>query len=373
MSLIAYETARHEDLRDEVNKIIQEDNDVILQMFLNQSVAASDTTHKWADKKLKGYKDTLQADITPSATTVTIAYGSTKFSIDSTVNNKQYIKIDDEYMLVTAGSGTNSLTVTRGQLGTSATVHSAGADVFFEEMSEEGADNERDDSENASKIYNVSQVFRRELKLSGTSQAVNVVGGDAKMANQAQERLKQLNQKLRVAFLNSNVRYVDGDESLRKMAGLPYYITNVKDKSGQAVSTAMFDAVIEELLDNGVDPNDLVMLTPTQQVKRINALKIARVVGGGMQDSSNTIRNNVDQYEFSDALVKIVRAPEMPKDRIIIGCRKKAKIVPVINRAFKIEPIAKRGDSVEALIVGEYTAEVFNGADAWIMLKNLVV
>lgn len=371
--LITYNGSRHEDLRDAVALILQEDNDVLLNLFMDQTLAASDTTHKWAEKKLKGFRDNLTADITSGATSLTIANGANKFSVDSTTNNIMFVRIDDEYLKVTAGSGTNTLTVTRAQLGTTAAAHFSGADVFFEMLSEEGADNERDDSEVASKIYNVTQIFRKELKLSGTSQAVNSVANDLAMATQTAQKLRQLMQALRVSFIGSGVRFVDGDESQRKMAGLSYYITNKLDQTGNSLSTAMLDGAIEQLLDNGVDANDLVLMIPTKQVKRLNALKIARVTGGGMQDTSNIIRNNVDTYEFSDAQVRVHRVPELQNNRIIIGAKSKAKLVPLKGRAFQAEDIAKKGDSVEKLIVGEYTCEVQNGADAWVMLTNLAV
>jgi len=297
MPLIAYSTARHEDLRDVVAKIAQERNDKILQLFLVQDLAAADTVHKWVNKELKGYKDTLQANISDSDTSVTVSSGSSK----RIINGQTYAKIDDEIMLVTAGAGTNSLTVTRGALGTSELAHTAGTEVFFiEHLHEEGADNTRDDSQTGIKIHNFTQIFRRELKLSGTSQAVQSVGKSNDWSNQIKELLPELMQELRLAALQGYLS-ADADESLRSMGGLAYFVSNVDDEGGNPITTNMIDTKIEELLDNGANANDLVMLAPTRQIRHINALKVARVTGGGMDQNDTTLRNNIDMYEFSDA------------------------------------------------------------------------
>lgn len=368
MTLIAYETARHEDLRDVVAKIIQEGKDTINDLFLVQNQAATDTTHKWVNKKLKGYKDALDEDLDASETTITVKDAANK----RIITNKTYIKVNDEVMGPISGVSSNDLTVTRGALGSTAATHTTGDEVFFFEMEEEGADNSRDESQKGSKTDNVTQIFRGELKLSGTSQAVKSVGNDNAWSNQVQELLKEKLQRLRVAAIHGR-KYADADESLRMMGGLSYFVSNVDDEGNNALSTDMIDNKILELLDNGADPNNLLMLAPGRQIKRLNALKVARITGGGMQDTSNKIRNNVDEYEFSDAVVKVVRVPEIARNELYIVDKGKIKIVPLQNRSFRVEDIGKVGDSVQKLLVGEYTMEVMNGAEAHIRVKNLAV
>jgi head-tail adaptor len=78
---------------------------------------------------------TLGASIdTVSETSVTLAtaiLGSTK--------SDQYIKIDSEFMIVTGGNGTTSLTVTRGAFGTTKATHSNAATVLFHKVLNIGA------------------------------------------------------------------------------------------------------------------------------------------------------------------------------------------------------------------------------------------
>jgi len=67
---------------------------------------------------------TLAGAITSSATTLSVA-SATGFPTLGTFT----IKVDNEYMLVTAGASTTTWTVTRAQQGTAAVAHSAGAPV----------------------------------------------------------------------------------------------------------------------------------------------------------------------------------------------------------------------------------------------------
>jgi hypothetical protein len=69
------------------------------------------------------FSTTLSAAITSTtATSISVASGTG-------ITNGDYIKIDSEIMGVSAGGGTASLTVTRGQLSTTAATHSSGAAV----------------------------------------------------------------------------------------------------------------------------------------------------------------------------------------------------------------------------------------------------
>ena len=71
---------------------------------------------------LANEQTTLAADITSTQTTITLA--SARFADGDT------IIVGSEQMIVTAGGGTTSLTVQRGQNGTAKATHSSGATVY---------------------------------------------------------------------------------------------------------------------------------------------------------------------------------------------------------------------------------------------------
>jgi len=76
--------------------------------------------------------DDLAADITASATSLTVADadGTDDNGIAPRLSEGQIIRLDSELMVVrTVNTGTNTLTVQRGALGTTAAAHTTGADV----------------------------------------------------------------------------------------------------------------------------------------------------------------------------------------------------------------------------------------------------
>ncbi len=76
--------------------------------------------------------DDLGADITSSATSLTVADadGLDDLGFTPRLSEGQIIRLDSELMIVlTVNTGTNTLTVQRGALGSTAAAHTAGADV----------------------------------------------------------------------------------------------------------------------------------------------------------------------------------------------------------------------------------------------------
>jgi hypothetical protein len=92
----------------------------------DRSVNVTDRTKMVLALKAYNYNpaETVAAPIAAGDTTITVSSGGT-----SGIQNGHTIKIDSELMLVTAGGGTTSLTVTRAQNGTTAASHSAGAPI----------------------------------------------------------------------------------------------------------------------------------------------------------------------------------------------------------------------------------------------------
>ena len=119
-------------------------NDVLLidaELLLVTAVTGNDVTVTRAQLATSAASHAANSDITliePGATSTTINEGATFTSSDLTltvtsattlgVGTNSYIRIDDEYLQVTAISGDN-LTVTRGVLGTTAASHTDGSTV----------------------------------------------------------------------------------------------------------------------------------------------------------------------------------------------------------------------------------------------------
>lgn len=83
--------------------------------------------------------DTLSANITASATSMTVADvdGDDAYGIANRLSAGHLVKIDSEFILiVTTTPGSNTATLKRGMLGTTAAAHSSGATVYRWETEE---------------------------------------------------------------------------------------------------------------------------------------------------------------------------------------------------------------------------------------------
>lgn len=94
---------------------------------LASDLAADTPVHMDLDGNAQSGSTTLSAAITTTTATSVSITSSASFP----QTGKFWIKVDDEIMYVTAGAGTTTLTVTRGQEGTKASTHANAATVVM--------------------------------------------------------------------------------------------------------------------------------------------------------------------------------------------------------------------------------------------------
>lgn len=350
-----------EDLSDVVSVLAQRETP-LLNTVMDQSVASTFRKHEWVNTRLVGFKDTLNGAITNVATSLVVT-GSfqgapTKFIVDTV------IKIEDEYLLVTAVAGT-TLTVTRGFGGTTAAAHANGVAVeIVAKPKAEGYTGTEDDSEVGSRDYNLTQIFYRRLSLSGTAQAIDVAGDENKMTVQVQRKMKELLKELERSLILGKRNDFSGDK--RTMGGLAQFVNQI-DSSGGALTTAKIDTVIFKLLENGAEPD--IMLVSNAQKNKLNNMKESRVIGAQRQ-SEHMIDNLVDLYQSDAGPLKIIRSNDLASGEIYILDSSRLKVCPLQGRRFAMEKLAKTGDADNAQILGEYTCE-FRNPEAHYKLSGL--
>jgi hypothetical protein len=342
-----------EDLSDVVS-ILAERETPFLNLVMDQSMAATFRKHEWVNTRLVGFKDNLNGAIDDVVTTITV-YGafqgaSTKY-VAGTI-----LRIGDEYLKVTVVNSGTSLDVQRGFGGTTAAAHADGAPVeIVAKPKAEGHTSQDDDSEVGARDYNLTQIFYRRLSLSGTAQAIDVVGNENKMTTQIQRKMKELLKELERTMI-LGLRTQDGSGDNRTMGGLAQYISQA-DSSGGALTAAKIDSVVFKLLENGAEPD--ILLVSNAQKNKLNNMKEARVTGAHRQ-SEHMIDNLVDVYHSDAGPLKIVRSNDVLPWELFVLDSSKIKVCPLQGRRFAMEKLAKTGDSDEAQIIGEYTCEFRN-------------
>lgn len=368
-------TVNPQDLRDVVSiaTFSGERPDPIYDMIWDPSVTAKAARHEWGDKWLKHDTALLAANIDNAVTTITVATGvGAKLNVkNSSTGNGFYCiaQIDYEEMLITAGEGTDSLTVTRGYNSTTAAAHTAGATIKILHYWAEGSDYLKDFFEGATTNYNMTEIFRADVVLSGSMQAFKGLAGDNTMAKQLSEKDIQL-MKMIANTIYLGTRVGSTNEAVRRMGGIRYYAT--KNNTGYTVDkTFLEQRVILPLLEGGADPNSLCLSVPNNLYSKITALKTTLVQNGGMPDTSRVIRNDWDTYEFGAANLTIMRST-----CILGGCaqafdKSRVKLLGVPGRIGVEEPLAKTGDSDKVMKLSEMTLESMNGADTSIWFTGL--
>jgi hypothetical protein len=358
-----------------INKMLQQIADrytPLLNKVLVLGEPATALKHEWVDKTLVGFMDTLKTAMTTTTGTILTVSGGTN-------TPKRYIgglsllrfQGSDEILLVTSviTTVTNSaqLVVTRAYQSSTASTYSATQQLrIFGNPQTEGFTAGRDDSQKGVRRYNYTQIFERELILSGSSQVVDAVSKENRMDQQAANLTPELLKELESALIHGT-QFASADLTTRAFGGMRYWATTYgtnQTVSGADVDFKMLDDVIEAYLSKGGDPMQLTMLVPVRQQRKINALKEARVVGGGQSQSDNSVNNFVTRYDFgSNAQVDIIWSNDLFPDEVYFFQKDKFKVKPLQDRQWDRVPLAKTGDTDREMLIGEYTLEVFNSTE----------
>jgi len=312
-------------------------------------------SHKWVNERLNSARGKLQEDISNAATTVKVNNQYTNI-----IKDKTNLIIDDEVMAVTNvsySSGVWTCTVTRGSLSTTATAHSAGALVKVERVWDEGEDAANYDSDAGVFSTNYCQIFRFDVKLTGSAQATKTYTNENDIEKQIIQKIPALFQQIEGACFHTNAPYSSSNK--RIMAGMPYYVNAncKKDNGGNAFSLETLANDVEELAYNGVDPSRLLLLA-----------------GRGVLSSINNIKANLIQETMK------IRELDFNVKSIVVPGENTVKLAPLctaINpneyylydkdsvqlkflRALDKEDLAKTGDSDRKMVVTEAVLECHN-------------
>jgi hypothetical protein len=354
-----------------------------LKMFLKLNEPVDNLKYEWVDKTLVGFKDTVYTALASSSTTVLTVAGGTN-TPKRYIDGVSLIRVESEVMLVTSTVTvvTNSrvLNVTRAQVGTTASTHPAGAQVLIiGNPKNEGFSAGRDDSQKGVRAYNYTQILYREAKLSGTSQSVRAVGSEMKLDKQVADLLPEIMKELQYTFFHG-IRYAADqvDFTDRRMGGMYYYATQGggtnEDQGGDPLVFEMLDDVIQQYIQNGGDATKLCMFVPVTQQRKLNDLKEARIISGGVSQSDNTMTNFWNRYEFgSSAQVDVIMTPDLADDEVYFCQKDLVGVHPMKERQFKRKPLPEDGDYVREMILGEYTGVFRNVRETLFRLHGLSV
>ena len=156
--------------------------------------------------------------------------------------------------------------------------------------------------------------------------------------------------------------------SYRTMNGLwSFLTTNAFTYTVGALTSTIIASYIQSAWDNGAKDLDIMMVGKGAKDEIDNMLDSYRKVQQGTP-GSRTVERIVETFETSYGVLEIMLSRWMRPNSLIIFSSRRIKVLPLKGRSFQYQDIAKTGDSMKGMIVGEYTEEVLNQegmAKAW--------
>lgn len=217
---------------------------------------------------------------------------------------------------------------------------------------------------------NVTQILSETVNVSGTSDAIAHYGRAKESAYQVSKSMAQVKRDLEFAYVGSAAaKNVGAAGVARVMAGVQQQLLNggsgVLDAddfvlytgaAGTAPTEGNLLSVLTHLYNNGAEP-DTIMVTPTNSLVVADFAKAAgryRTIDNSTTDQNGrAIINVVDLYVSPFGQQRVVLNRFLKTGNTLIF--EKAMWKKVALRAWFRETLAKTGDALRMMILGEYS------------------
>lgn len=365
------------DLSEVLSSILLDDTDFLSTIGIS-SEAASQTKHSWIEDALNatttlqsGGSNAVMALGTTSGTVIRFS-ASMMGQITAGTLLKDRLSGKTEVVMVTGVSGT-SATVTRGYGATSAQTHAAAAtwDIIANARPQ-GMAGPKDESTTRGLKYNFTQIFSKGVKITGTAQAIDHAGVSAEDSYQIDLRLRELKRELdRTCIMGVRAPSDVSGSVYGTMGGIIDFVGFIGagnvNGTAETLTPSVINTMAKQVFDDGGMPDMIV-------VGGLQKQKISTFDQEFRRSTLDSRRAGYTVEEFVSDLgwnLRVVVDRWMPNDVALVIDSSKVKILPLQSRSFFLEKLAKTGDSNEWQIVGEYTMEVRNAAEAHAYHFNL--
>lgn len=205
---------------------------------------------------------------------------------------------------------------------------------------------------------NTTQIFSKTIKVAGSVDSIDHYGRAKESAYQLSKKSAELKRDLEYALVGSKQTAVTGDSvTARQFAGMQAQIDagNLVKTGGAstAISETNLLTALQTLYTNGVEA-DILMVTPTDALTVANFAASSgrtRQIQNGSTDK--TIVNRVDLYvsPFGEVGVQLNRFLAAGDSLVYSADMWKL----IVFRNWFRETLAKTGDNVKMMIVGEFS------------------
>lgn len=324
---------------------------------------AMNVLHEWLEDQLSPNTIIASTAVASLTTTSSVQVGNLLVagqSVAPFIQVGAVIKVNatGEFLQVTAISG-DYLTVSRGFGSTTATSFGAGAQLFIvSDAALEGADVTGDISQPRSRKNNYTQIFKKDVIISGTVQAVRQLGGVSnELEYQKLQRMREMIRDLEKAVINGKTsgNSIGSSTAYRTFKGVWDFLSSNSSQI-QSLTQTQLNSVIATAWANGGTDLDLIVCDANFK-QYIDNFNTSRVRVANAEDS---YRASVTYYQSTFGTQKVVLSRWMPANSLMVVSSNRIKVLPLQGRSFQYQDVSKTGDSMKGMLVGEYTVEVKN-------------
>lgn len=363
-------------LRQELHAILLADT-----MFagrIGSAPAVKNIDHYFVEELLNAHYVTLGEDLDNSETGVDVGSGEgATVPIGSLLVNESEAG-KDEVMQVTAVS-TDTLTVVRGagDSGPSATTHTSGSRLrVIAQAKQEGDENVVDRSRARTRVHNVCQIFKREVKISKTQQAIDMAGVANEYTHQVGRRMLELKRELAMSIWAgvkiTNSGAGGSDSVIRSMNGVRNFVraqSTQVDSTSNAFNEPLINALYKKIYDKGGEAS--IAVGTAEQMTKFSSLHQEKV---RLSPSDRARGVFVTKYltEYGVELDLLIDRWCLKGDLMLLDPNR-VKLAELQGRAFQATPLSPAGDADKGMIVGEYTLEVHNAGECFALATALAI
>ena len=364
------------DLSEVLSSILLDDTDFLSTIGISAE-AATQTKHSWVEDALNATSVISLGDLTNSATALALS-ASHLSRITAGTLLKDSLSGKTEVIQVTA-VGAASATIVRGYGATSGQTHNGAAATsastweIISNPRPQGMTGPKDESTTRALKYNYTQIFSKGVKITGTAQAIEHAGVNAEDAYQIDLRLRELKRELdRTCIMGVRAATDVSASAYGTMGGLIDFIGFISTSgntngTAETLTPSVLNAMAKQIFDDGGMPTHVIVGGTQKQ-------KISTFDQEFRRSTLDTRRSGYTVEEFVTDLgmnLQVIVDRWVPNDVAVVIDSSKVKVLPLRTRAFFLEKLGKTGDSNDWQIIGEYTMEVRNAAQAHAYHFNL--
>lgn len=356
-----YDTSVFDGIAEDVSDIIgmiSPAETPLLDRLGDPAQAAQNVYHEWLEDALSPNTIVSSVTVNTAATVLGVHVGGQNIGTYWQVGAVVVVKRTGEYLQVSATSA-GSLTFTRAFGGTTAATIVAGDELFVvSDVGLEGADVSVDTSRPRSRKNNYTQIFKKDIIVSGTVQAVNMLGGiQNEFDYQKMKKVKETLRDLEKAAIQgkSSANTLGSATAYRTFKGIWDFIST-NSTSMATISADTLNDTIQLAWNNGATDLDIIVCDPNWK-KVIDKFNDTRIL---VSDSKGSYTRRISMYEGTFGTQEVLLSRWMPRNSLMVLSSQRVKVMPLKGRSYQYMDVARSGDSAKGMVLGEYTVEVKN-------------